>query len=568
MARVVKIVSNSSVLLNIVTSFEDGSMSVKTIGIGDTVENLRYIENEEVKVVTGVVKDIVYTSVTPNTSKANPTDTFASDMKVSTVVIDASEQYQSNVINVPVMEIVEDEGVEEVTSVHAYPKLNVTLDITYTNNTTENKDLEVGDILDGVVIMSGVPGTADITGKYTISSFLYTYTNKVFSVVGFNLADNTGKNVKTTWDRVIRFQEVPHVDVSGEGLSSLAALINDPNTTEVAAVLTGDVEIPTRDDGKITTVMVPEGKTVTLDLNGHDLVCDGYALYSTGGTIIIDDSTGKGTIRTRSHKTYGALYSNGGKVIINSGKIDTSTDTDAEDPNYMYGVVLSNDAVLEMNGGEVHTVEASGASITNGTAGGAGAVFKIGGDAKLTADACYAVYLADNKAVQVTDNAVVEGICARMGDIIVDGNGVVHNNIPEDKIGDFGAYMANYNGVEALRPGILVMAGMYNSANTGSNDCNVSISGNGKVSSDTGEAVVVCKVESKYNQKVVVDVAKQANLTSANGYDKVKVYEFEECAELAAASGKTITKTSTVDLTVNVDGSKVYPVEPVPNEEG
>ena len=560
MARVVKIKTTSTILLNIVTNFEDGTPSAKkTIAVGDTVTGLRWIENEAVHTVTGIVTDITYSGLTANANKANPTDTFAKDLVLGNLVVDASTEYHSDIVTLPIMEIVEDAGVENVANVRVLPEIKVILDIEYTNGVTETRDLQVGDLLDNVVLMSGTPGTPDITGRFKIASFIYALNKGVLNVTGLNLVNNNG-NVKTTWDKIIKFTEIPHANVSGVGLGAVSALLAT-DEPEVSVVFDDDVVVPDRDDGKITAVIVPEGKTLNVDLNGKTLDVAAYAFYSTGGTIVIDDSTGNGVIKTRSHKTYGALYSKNGKIIINGGKIDcrTETDDDPNDPNYMYGIVASGSAVVEMNGGEVITSAASCASITNGTAEGVGATFVFGGDSKLTAEKIYAIYLADNKTVLVKDNAVVEGICARMGHIIVQDNAVIHNNLTEDMLDDFGGYLANYNGVWAERDAILIMAGMY-SSNTGTNEVVVDIKDNGKVIADIGNGIAVAKVSSKYDQNVDVVVANTNNITVPDEYYKIRVYEFEECAEIAAASGKTITKTNEVNLTITENGTKTYPV--------
>lgn len=557
MARVVKIVPNANIWLDIVTKFEDTTSSTKTLKVGDTIEGLRWIEDESIKTVTGIVKEINYTPAGGNSTKANPTDTLSSDVKFTTLVVDASSEYQSNIVTLPINEIVEDEGVFNVVKVDAVPQLNVTLSIEYTDGTTENSDLSVGDILDNVTIMGSAPGKPDITGKFTIKSFVYAVSKGALDVLGFNL-ENASGNVIATWKKIIKFKEIPNVKVSGEGLAAVAELL-ESDDPEVEVIFAGDVVVPDREDGRITTVFVPEGKTLDVDLAGHTLDVAGYAFYSTGGTIVINDSTGEGVIKTRSHNTYGALYSKNGKIIINGGKIDTSTDTDEEDPNYMYGVVLAGSGTLEMNGGEIHTVAASGAAITNGTAEGAGAVFTFAGDSKLRSDKSYAIYMADNKTVIVKDNAYIEGICMRMGDVIIQDNAQVVNVIKEEDLDDFGAYMANYNGVYACRPGIIAMCGMYQSVGTGTNDINITIKDNALVTSGIGEALGICKVSAKYDQIVNVTIDKAANVKGADGYEDIHVYEFEECQELAAASGKTITKGSEVTVSVSVDEEPVYP---------
>ena len=120
--------------------------------------------------------------------------------------------------------------------------------------------------------------------------------------------------------------------------------------------------------------------------------------------------------------------------------------------------------------------------------------------------------------------------------------------------------MTNYNGVSPLRPGLAAFCGMYQSVGTGTNDINITVKDNALIQSLIGEGIGICKVSAKYDQIVNVDVAKAANVKGAEGYDDIHVYEFEECQEIAAASGKTITKGSEVTVTVEVGGEPIYPV--------
>jgi hypothetical protein len=365
----VKITPNASIWLKVITKFEDGTSQVKIIKTGDTVEGLRWVEDESVKTVTGIVKAINYTPVNGNTSRPDPADTIASDIRFTTLTIDASEEYQSNIVSVPIVEIVEDEGVFNVVKVDTVPEINVTMSIEYTDGRIEDSDLSVGDILDDVAIMNTTPGKPDITGRFNVKAFLYTVNKTAIDVVGLNLHNDEVGSVPTVWKRIIKFTEIPNVRISGNGMADVAALLAT-DAPEVEAILVGDIVVPDREDGRITTVMVPEGKTLNVELAGNTIDVAAYAFYSTGGTIVLTDSTGTGVIKTRSHNTFGALYSKNGKIVIDRVKVDTSTDTDddPDNPNYMYGVVLAGAATLEMNGGEVHTVGASGAAITNGTA--------------------------------------------------------------------------------------------------------------------------------------------------------------------------------------------------------
>ena len=352
---------------------------------------------------------------------------------------------------------------------------------------------------------------------------------------------------------------------SNSSLAEISRAFNDPAVTEVNAKLAEDVVVPTRSDGKISTTMVSAGQTVNLDLNGKTINCDAYALYNNGGTINL---TGEGTIVTRNLNTYGAIQNNGGTVNIGPGiVIDT---TQAEVPegghNWLYGVV-SKDGVINVDG-EIHTAEASALAVTNGTMEGVGAQFVVEGDAKLTSDESAAIYLADNKGVLIKDNAEVGSIVMRMGELVVQDNAKVENNLTFQD--DVPTFLVTYNGPAAVGPAILLCSGCYKASGEGTNDASITIKDNATVSSANGEAVSVWRFDSLYDQNVTVNIENSSNLTAKEGSELFKVYEYAELAEIATAGGKTMKPNNTTSyIKATVDGEVVYDStvpEPTPNE--
>ncbi len=356
---------------------------------------------------------------------------------------------------------------------------------------------------------------------------------------------------------------------STESLGEISKMFTE-GVTSVNAKLNADITVPARDDGKISTTMVSDGQKVTLDLNGHHIDTQAYAMYvNTGGELIIEDTSGEGVITTSlSGVTYPAVYNNGGKVTMNSGTIDTRHPGEdvpfADNNNWMYGIVCSGDGIFEMNGGTIHTDAASCISITNGTSSGEGAQFIIGGDAHLITDNSAAIYLADNKSVIIKDNAVVEGgIIARMGTIEIKDNAKVINEHTE--FDDYGTFLVS-SGVVAAAPAVIGLVGCYKT-NAGVNDMDIIVSGNATVESATAEGIVIDRLDTLYDQVVNVTVEDSNNITVPEGFDKVKVREHEELAEIAAASGKTLPdKKVETDVTVTVDGTVVY--DSIPDVEG
>lgn len=555
MARIIKTVVNSAVKCRIDTTFTSGQVTTKEISIGDTIEGLRYVVGDSVKSVSGIVKSIGY-MIKQTGKTANSND----DITLTNLVIDASEQYHSNLVTVKCREIVEDEGVEDVSSVHAYAKVVTDLDLTYSNNVTEHKCIEQGDVLDSVTIMGDKAGDPDITGKFTVEGFTYlkVAANKV-KITGVILTNEKGVSKKYSFNKIISFKEITTVELkSTNGLSDIAAALNESNEVEVKLAV--DTTVPARDDGKITTLFVPSGKTLSVDLNGHSINTSAYAFYVTGGTLVIDDSTGEGAIHCKMMDvTYPAVYVNQGTCIMNGGLIDTTYPEATEGDNWMYGMVCANDGMFIMNGGTIHTDAASCLSITNGTAANMGASFIIKGDSKLITDNCAAIYLADNKNVILEDTVECGAIVARMGNIEVKGKAKVTNKMPEEimfNLVDF----CKRSGVEAMQGAITGMLGMYKT-DTDNNDFTLSVGPATTVTSLNGPAIELVKASTKYDQNVTVNVSSARSLKPKTGSDAVKIYEYEELSEMATAQGKTFpAKASEVNLTVKVGGVQTYPI--------
>ena len=573
MARVVKNTDAQLFVCEVITTFTNGSKSSRTFRVGDVVEGLRYIESETLKTVSGKVTKLnVFIEKVTKVNLNNVVDYFDKDVTLRSIVVDASEQYESKVVSINPREIVEDEGVLDVARVDVVVHPVVTMDIEYTDGTIANQELEIGDVLADVVAMSGTPGTADITGDFRVKAFNYNVVNNAPKLVGAYLVPLEGGEAKLVpFSNFIRFEEKAHADIEDPTtfVSDLYAALESAEDGVAYAQLGVDVEIPKRDDGRITAIFVEEGQELNVDLNGHDIDCQAYAFYVTGGTLNISDPTGKGSIKTHiKNVAYPAVMClAGGTVNMDSGIIDTTNaDLEGEDYNWTYGVVCSGDGVFNMTGGTIKTAAASTISITNGTASGEGAQFIIGGDSKLETEACAAIYLADNKKVVIKDNAYVKGgIVARMGDIQILDHAVVESPDP-DKVEPLGEQVM-LSGVACPAAAFLALTGIYGS-DLG-NDMNVFVAKSAKLKGLTDHALDIATINTKFDQKVDVAIESEGSLVALA--DKWYVYNHDELAEIVTRdTGKTLApETKSTDLKITVAGEVVYPVvdeEPVIEE--
>ena len=564
MARLINNSVSPLVCAKIVTNLEDGSKLTKILRVGDMVENLRYIVNDEMKSVTGRITAIT-TTITrvSSVNSKNVVDYFTKDVQLKSIIVDTSEQYYSNIITVPAKEIVEDEGVENVIKVDhiAYPI--ITMDMEYTDGTITKQELEVNDVIGDVVILNDQAGKGDITGVFRVSALYYNITRSVPQILGLWLVPvEGGTGIRVTWNRIISFEEESHANVTDP--TSLKAITTALNEADVVyAKLDVDVTIPKRDDGKITTTMINSGKTLNIDLGGHEISTLAYAFYVNGGTLNISDSSSGGKIEgtfNTSKAAYPVIFVSKGTCNMSGGTIDTTNvDTTEEgSANYLYGVACSNDGIFNMSGGKMVIGGAAGISITNGTASGEGAKFTIGGNSSIKSIDCAAVYLADNKSVVIKDNAVISGgIVARMGDISIEDNAVVYGHSENDNTYPLGIQVVT-SGVGSPTAPILALTGVYNSSL--GNDMNISIAKSARIKGYIDDAINIATINTRYDQKVNVDIESKNSLS----YKRYpwKVYTHDELAELAAAEGKALgAETNTTDLTINMDDTKVYPID-------
>lgn len=559
MARLIRSVETQLVTCDVVTKFEDGTESIKSLRVGDVVEGLRYIENHQLLSVTGKIKEmnVACNQITP-VSATNPEDYFGKDAVVTSLVIDASEQYESKVVTVNAREIVEDEGVFNVVKVDVVAIPSVRLEMSYTDGTVVEQDVVVGDILCDMAVMT-TPRNPDITGDFRVAAFKYSYSSKKIYFTGIYIVPLKGGDaVFAAFDDIIRFTEKPRADVTEtDSLSSLATALAEND--EVYAFIDEDVTIPLTPDGKISSLFINQGKSLTVDLGGHNINTQAYAFYVNGGTLTIRDTTGEGKITAcKANAAYPAVFvAANGTCNFESGVVDTTLAELGEgDYNWLYGIVCSGNGILNMTGGKIITEDAAGLSITNGTAAGEGAQFNISGDAVITSNDCTAIYLADNKSINISGKAKINGgILMRMGDLNVSENATINGVPAGTDVYPLGTLVCE-SGCENHNAAILLMTGCYGS--TLGNDLNVNISGYAKINSYIDNAIDVARLDTKFDQIVNVNVANSKNVSYV---DKLwNIYDHDTLADMAAAQGKTLPpKQHNTTLTINVDGKKAYP---------
>lgn len=341
--------------------------------------------------------------------------------------------------------------------------------------------------------------------------------------------------------------------------SDISKAVKESVDDVIEVKLGADIYVAPRTDGRVTTILVAKGKTLKVDLNGHEYRCQAYAFYSTGGTIIIKDSKGTGSIVAEmANATYAILQNNGGKIIVEGGTIKSGAVVDEDHHDWMYGIVNASGGVIEVNGGVVSTVSAAALSINNGDGRGD---FYIRGNAVVKSSNAPAIYQTSMDIVEISGNAkVLGGILARMGTYNIKDNAQVINNLAE--VDNFGE-LATYSGCFSSNYGFLAMTGCYKYNGEGDlgNDLTVTVSGNALIKSNNAEAFAVGMLDNNYDQKAVCEIASDKNLVGIdNGVHSVKVMTYDDLKAIVEAAGKTMpAKKSTTDLTIKIAGEVIYP---------
>lgn len=324
MARLIRTDTKVNMSCSILTYLADGSILEKKVAVGDILEGLRYVKNGKVETVNGKVKQLTLQTA----SSKGLVDNFKNDVKLISMVLDASEQYSAKTVTVPAMEIVEDAGVENVIRMGSVMSMTFEMDLTYSNGLTQHQSLQVGDVLDNMVIMGLKPGDPDITGKFTVASFSYTASNNIITVTAVNLTDESGKTVSYDFKRFISFEEI--ITETVETAEDLVALLASDNKY---LDLTVDQDITVEEP-----IVVAEGKEVVLNLGRA-------AITSTGDAVAIDNK-GKLTITGGVFET--KAVNNDGEMVLDGTNITTTAETEGGGAVINNGTLVIEDATLNV----------------------------------------------------------------------------------------------------------------------------------------------------------------------------------------------------------------------------
>ena len=418
MARLIKTTITQNLFCNIETVFDNGQESTKKhLGINDFVNGLRYVQNGDIYTANGRVSEIEYTVASKlSYNVKSPTNCLTKDVTVNNIIIDESEQYKSNLITVPAIEIVEDDGVENVERIIFGADAELEMEMKYSNNSVVHHIIKIGDVLTQMKIMGAKPGDADITGDYVVDGFAYTRLNTgKLNITGLILSNDSVKPFVANLNNILSFFDLAafRVDETDEILSA----VNDAKSGAVIQV-TGDVNI------KNNGINI-DGKDIVLNLSGST-VSSGSGLDSnikiSNGKLTID---GNGEITTSD--PYDSTHSNGvinvndgGELVFQSGKISAIIEEDTVNKG-QFGIIGLGTSNVTINGGEI---DAGWYAVSgNGSKTNPDSVITINGG-KLLSATDFAIYQPHAGTLIINDGEIVGGagaLSANNGNIIING---------------------------------------------------------------------------------------------------------------------------------------------------
>lgn len=279
---------------------------------------------------------------------------------------------------------------------------------------------------------------------------------------------------------------------------------------KIEKITTGEIVL---DEDYTENVTIPEGKNITIDLNGNTLTGEINVL----GTLTVKSSKEGGQIvKTDGEQNNAAIYVGDfneetktkieGKFTLESGSVISEKG---------FGIACFSGSTATINGGEVKAVY-SGLS-GNNTLGSMNFIINGG---VITAQYGPAIYMPGPVSLKMTNGTLNGGISLRMGKVNISGGIINAATADFDSFGDY-----YYRSVNAwLEDALYVWGGTYTSKDEGTTnilDLNIT-GGTFNASNKLGSAVAIYDI-GKVSQEIKVNISGNAKLLTnslnRNAYD-------------------------------------------------
>ena len=334
--------------------------------------------------------------------------------------------------------------------------------------------------------------------------------------------------------------------------AEVAELLTDAiesGAEEVSISLVSNIDLGTTAANVIT---IPAGVDVTVNIPNEVDISASNEIFAVeaGGNLTLN---GAGTIVKVGKSTNSAVrVESGGTLTIDGITIDATTQ--GTTGNYSYGVYAKEGSTVNFKSGTVKVGQGSCIS-TNNTTGGA-EINITGGE--LYSDGAYAIYQAAQLGVvNISGDAIVQGVNARMGTINVSGNAkIIPTTITDENRDDIGANIGT-SGCIWFGDTIALVAGTYNESD---NDTVLNISENATVESNFRSAIGVYMVDTVDQTNVTINAEDSSKVTTTDEeFEAFQVYDHDYISAAAAAAGKPYNPIATTNVSITADGKPIYP---------
>ena len=418
MARIVSTKSNPIYGFKIVNHLKEGGVETNTFYIGESITDLKYVDNEEVVTVSGKIVDVnIYFRSATNKVSESRKSYLTSDASVVSITIDHSRENESDVDVIKAKEIIEFNASGEVTKVEVLPVVKVEFENLLSDETTNETVFEEEQEYYGMTLVKA--DGKEIEGNFRVAAFAYTFTKTVTKSEVYGLVLDNGKI-----GFVVRFDQI-------KTLGTQATIIDDPEAAAEALqnIEDGQILVIKTDTPIESTIRVEEGATATVKLGKSKIIVpepvNNRSIYAIDnyGTLTLEG----GVIEARGIENFGEM------TLID-------VDITARDTNG--GAAVWNEGDLTIKGASLHTTYEGSVQENNGPGclNNRGKCVIESGSFVSVNNRCYTIISSGN--IEILEGSDIEckgahgGLCIDSGFAVINSGTYVSKNF-------YGLYVSN-----------------------------------------------------------------------------------------------------------------------------
>ena len=414
MARLIKNTQKAILGIRLTTVMED-SANVREFKTNDIIEDLRYVVNGDIVTVSGRLAEIKYAMASRLTwNKRQPKDTLATDMEIVSLILDASQNYESKIVEVPVREIVEFADEDNVIRMIYEPFIIYEMEMKYSNLSVKNVSVQVGDTFDNVRIMDITNIGKDITGKFKAIAFSYAAKNGKASIDGIAFENvETGEKVVADLNYILALNELYTHTLDANNITDTVSNLADGDTVAVDTIVDATATALTINKKNIAIQL--NADLIGANSNDSGIIVENGSATISGDGLVIGDTPYDAT-----HSSGIINVKSGGELTFEGSGISAVIEDDPVNKG-QFGVVVTGNGKLTINDGNFaagwYCVSGNG-STTN-----ADAVVTINGG-EFTSVSDYAIYHPGPNKLVINGGVIkgaAGGIAANNGVIEITG---------------------------------------------------------------------------------------------------------------------------------------------------